>query len=200
MPSVTQAKGNPVPQNSRAIRASRSLLLVALVVVSNAVNVFLAHRVRALEQVISALKAEGQLQPGTVVLPFECVGLDGTKQRMEYEGGLPTILYVFSPHCGWCQKNRRNAKDLATQVKGRWNFVGISLSAEGLREFMAQDGFPYPVCAVSADTAKTYKLGGTPTTLLISPDRTVIKVIGGAYTGDTLKEIQAATGAAVTGI
>lgn len=80
---------------------------------------------------------------------------------------LPTVSYVFSPECGWCKKNLRSVAALAAQLQGKYHFLGVSLSADRLSEYVAQTGLNFPVYSEPTPaTVMAYKFGGTPQTLV----------------------------------
>jgi hypothetical protein len=69
------------------------------------------------------------LTPGTVVSDFEAYNPQGRIVRISYSGSSkPTILYILSPMCAWCDKNVESANSLARQVKERYRMIGIAIS------------------------------------------------------------------------
>ncbi len=66
------------------------------------------------------------------------------------------------------------------------------MSEKDLPDYITSKDFHFPVLTrLSLDTLKTYKLGGTPQTLVISSEGRVQKTWMGAYMGDTKKDIEA---------
>lgn len=88
----------------------------------------------------------------------------------------PTLLYVFSPSCGWCKKNEDNIKALASQTGNTIRIIGISLSPDGLDEYVANRFPPVKVIKPDVRTITAYKLSGTPETILVSSEGVVLRV------------------------
>jgi hypothetical protein len=61
-----------------------------------------------------------------------------------------------------------------------------------LTEYVAKNELKFPIYArLSPETLKTYKLGGTPQTIVVSPDGRVLKDWVGAYAGDQKSQVEA---------
>lgn len=163
-----------------------------LVAASVLTNVALSVKVTMLKGTISAIKERGQLNVGSLVPPIQAKSLDEIPVSITYNGtGLSTVLYVFSPSCGWCARNLANVKDLAQQVDGRFRFVALSLSDDKLREYVTDKQLNFNVYGgISSETRSAYKLGGTPETIVVSSDGRVQKVWYGAYVPDTAQDVE----------
>lgn len=190
------------------MRPSRKLLVgtVFLLTCSAVLNVIFARRLRALtvsyKTKLLAVKAEQSLTPGAVLLPIEAKQLDGRAAFIEYKSSeLPTILYVFTPPCGWCAKNVSNVKTLAERIKGRYRVIGLSLSATSLREYANKHGLQFPIYSdPSPQAVISYRLGGTPETLVISTEGKLMRDWKGAYIGLNKKEIEDYFGVELLGL
>jgi peroxiredoxin len=183
-------------QHTNASVTGRSIhivLIVGLLVVSTLINVLQARKINRLENAIVSLKSEGRLSEGSIVPRIEAKDLDGNALTLSYtEGQQPTVLYVFSPQCKWCERNLGSVKALAKIANGSYRFVTITLSEDNLREYIANKDFRFPVYTrLSVETLRAYKLGGTPQTLVISGDGRVQKNWMGAYMGETKTDIEA---------
>lgn len=163
-------------------RASE-IVLTALLLGSLTVTFFLSREVLRLRGVISHLKSEGRLAPGAEVPPLEGLDVDGQPIQVDYsESPQPTLLYVFSPDCGWCARNQESFKILVGAVKDSHRIVGVSTTPEGVKEYVEANGYEFPTVArLPRHTIDRYKLGGTPQTLLISSQGKVLKNWMGAY-------------------
>jgi hypothetical protein len=65
------------------------------------------------------------------------------------------------------------------------------LSREGLDDYLKTKLQGVPVYSnLESSTTEAYRFGGTPETILVANDGTVIKVWKGAYTGETLQDIE----------
>ena len=164
---------------------------VALVV-SVSINVLLAHRLSNLNYARSAKIADQQLRSGTTVPPITAKRLGGQQEVITYrETRQPTVLYVFTPPCAWCARNMDNLKALIDKESGPYRFIGLSLSEEGLAQYIAKNDLKLPIYSgLSSDTQKTYKLGGTPQTIVISPEGKVLQDWAGAYVGDQKSQVE----------
>lgn len=151
---------------------------------------------------IQTLKSEQRLVAGTFVPPIRATDPDGRGVTISYTGdGISTVLYVFAPDCGWCKRNIANVRAMAHNTPPRVRFIGLSLTGDGLREYLSQNDLGFPVCwGISDDVKAAYKIGGTPQTILISDQGRVLKNWMGAYSGELKKEIEAYLGVTLPGI
>lgn len=167
-------------------------ILTILAVTSVSINVRLAKKLREMKDVVAFLNKEDGLVTGTTVPAIRAKDINDNPASISFSGvSSPTILYVFSPSCGWCAGNLANAKHLARTVAGRFRFYGVSLSDERLRDYVAENGIDFPVYAgISEDTRASYKMGATPQTIVVSSDGKILKSWSGAYLPDTAREIE----------
>jgi peroxiredoxin len=177
--------------NRIRLRSEASVAMV-LLGISIAANAGLAYRVHALRGYVEALREGVTLRIGSRVSPISARDVNGVPNTLTYTGPLPTVLYVFKPECGWCQRNRGNFAALCSQVGGRYRVVALSLSnTEDLREFVAKSHMTAPVLwDLQPVTVTEYRLGGTPTTIVISTERIVLKRWVGAYSDTVGKEVE----------
>jgi protein-disulfide isomerase-like protein with CxxC motif len=124
----------------------------------------------------------------------DIIGLtpDGQGQTLHFrQATLPTVLYVFTPQCGWCKKNLPNLHALIDASGSRYLLVGISLTSQDLKEYLIKEKLSIPVYAdIKPDVRSAYQLGGTPETIVISRDNKVMRVWRGAYEGALKQEIE----------
>ena len=190
--------GEPSTRTVEAPRRSRRIVFIVTFValsVSVTLNVLLAHRVRSLTYARSASMAEYQLKVGTTVPPITAKRLDGDQDQdaISYRStNEATVLYVFTPSCVWCARNLDNLKALLDQKSSQYRVIGVSLSEQGLAEYLAKNELKLPVYSgLSPETLKTYKLGSTPQTIVISPEGKVLQDWVGAYVGDQKAQVEA---------
>jgi peroxiredoxin len=167
-------------------------LLIGLLIASTLINLFQARKISRLENTVVALKSEGKLAIGSSVPRIDASDPNGHSVSLSYGANEPpTVLYVFSPQCKWCERNLGSVKELAKAVSGKYRFATITLSEDNLQQYIATKDFQFPVYArLSVDTLRAYKLGGTPQTLVISNDGRVQGNWMGAFTGDTRTELE----------
>lgn len=185
MPDVTTA----VPAEHR----SRGWVIIPLLICSLAINVLLSRRISILTREAASLKSESGLNIGTKVPPIEGRLLNSTAKGIEFgRSTLPTVIYVFSPDCGWCMKNLGNLRALIAASGTRYTLVGLSLpSATSLSVYLQMAQLHFPVYTdVAESTIGAYRLGGTPETIVVSPQSKVLKVWIGAYQGAMLKDVE----------
>lgn len=189
---------NTVAPAKQASTTRTITFLAAMLVVSVALNVGLAYKVRgftsAQEAQLARLEAR-RLKAGTTVPPLSAKRVDHADNRTEtigYAGtDRPTVLYVLSPACGWCARNERSVQQLIAEKGNQYRFIGISLVEEGVAEYQAAHGLGVPLYAgISQETKDAYKMGGTPQTIVVSPDGVVIANWNGAYMGKQKEAIE----------
>lgn len=169
-----------------------------MLVVSVALNVGLAHKVREFNSAQASQLAKlevRQLKLGTTVPPISAKRVDHADAAIEtidYNStGRPTVLYVLSPTCGWCAKNESSIKQLIAEKGGEYRFIGISLNEEGAAEYDSAHGLGVPLyTGLSEDMKKAYKMGGTPQTIVVSPQGVVVANWNGAYLGKQKEAIE----------
>lgn len=166
---------------------------ILLLLASISLNIVLAHRVWSFTHLQSNRAAERLLKVGTAVPPIAAKRLDGQPGVISYQGaGQSTVLYIFTPPCSWCARNMENLKALLDKEKGQYRFIGLSLSEETLADYIAKNDLKFPVySSLSPETLKTYRLGSTPQTIVISPEGKVLQDWVGAYVGDQKSQVEA---------
>lgn len=142
------------------------------------------------------------LKAGTRLPPLEAFSLDGNRVVISCpQSKKGTVLYVFSPECRWCERNLTNILSLESQVGDQYEFFAISLSENGVREYVRNRGFPFTVLVRPTPASMSaYQLRSTPTTYLLSPDHVVVDGWVGAYTGTTQQAIERAFGVQLPGL
>jgi peroxiredoxin len=181
-------------QNITTVRWLRVTVIISLILLtcSTALNVLLAQKVRELNSVLMDIKLGGNLQEGADVPPIDSNRIDGKFVSVSYSDiNQPTILYIFTPQCVWCKRNLTNIKTLAGETHNNYRFIGLSLTREGLSEYLAKNDIKFTVYTdISPSVISTYKLGSTPQTIVVSPNGKVIKNWIGVYNGDVATEVE----------
>ena len=170
----------------RRVLVACTFLLFA---VSIAINVLQARRIQGLQDQMDLLRSRGALEAGKSVPTMDVSDATGRSMRLQF-GNEPTILYVFSPSCHWCQQNAAAIRALAAQVKGRYHLVGVSLSSAGLEEFEKSEEMQFPVFLPKPESIRAYHLGGTPETIVLGKSGVVINSWRGAYVGGVHDDIE----------
>ncbi len=116
----------------------------------------------------------------------------GRPRSIEYPAAFDTVLYAFSPDCGWCRKNESSVEALARALRGKFRFIGVSLDRRGLFDWMMLQQPEYDVLTDLPYRAfLAYRFESTPTTIVISREGIVKKIWHGTYRGATLKDVEA---------
>lgn len=172
--------------------------LLLLLVGSLSLNVYLGWKVKQ-----GGLKQDiAKLSPGMKVDPVTAVGLDGQPVTISYNStNKPTVFYVITPSCIWCRRNQANVDRIADMKATDFRFVGLSLAEPGLKEYVEEHHFKFPVYArLTAETIQSLGLGGTPQTIVVSPKGKILKVWTGAYVESLRSEVEAYFGTQLPGL
>jgi peroxiredoxin len=166
-----------------AFRGFETFFNVALIA-STALNLYQMRE-------INALRRAETLQVGTRIAPIAASDREGRSSRIELAGSRQTLLYVFSPHCGWCTRNQPNIKALTEKVKERYRVIFLSLTDRGLQEYLHTNPLVFEIYSKpSAEAVAAYKMEITPQTIVLSRDGRVERVWQGAYVGRQKEEIE----------
>jgi hypothetical protein len=166
-----------------------------LLVVSISLNLALAWKVHGLKV---ELARDQTIAEGTLVDGLQVKTPSGRLTELRFSSSdKPTVVYIFSPACPWCAVNRDKITTLAKAQAGRFHFIGISLTPEGLEAYLRTDPLPFDVYTDlrNSDVAK-FHLGTTPQTLVIGSNGRVVKSWLGAYIGSAEGEVKAFFGRA----
>jgi hypothetical protein len=160
-------------------------ILLVLLALSLSYNVYLASKGRS--------QNSGRPQPTVSVgtkVPALVAQSSGRPVRIGYSGTTPTVLYVFSPQCKWCEVNAPDALALASQQRASFRFVALSLTPDAAGMGRALTERFMVLSHPSPDTVVSYGLGATPETMVISPEGVLMKRWAGAYQGDVKREVE----------
>jgi peroxiredoxin len=148
-------------------------------------NVLQGRRIYLLQQEIEGVASQGELPTGTIVPQIDVKDLNGQTRQIIYQGK-PLVLYVFQPSCPWCIRNCEALKSLVEQVTARYDVIGLSLSQEGLAEFLAAHPMSIPVFAGISDASmRDYRIRTTPAVIVVGKDGRVLGSWRGAFVGPT---------------
>lgn len=177
------------------------LALTGSLLASLAVNAALSVAVLHLRTAARELNAGERLRVGTTLPEMSAFTVSGAPVTMNFRsGGLPTVLYVFSPTCRWCARNMPNLKALQKGAAGKYRLVGVSLSPVGLNEYSAAHGLEFPILTkVDPKFVSRCHLGGTPQTIVVSAASRVLQSWMGAYDDDTKAQVERALGVPLPG-
>lgn len=170
--------------------ATFALFLGSLLAVSN--YYFVRQNIRLREK----LKSYEALQVppiGVQLPPLHGKDINGHGTAVSYDktAGRETLLFVFSPLCGYCKKTWPAWTELAA---GCWDkrivYVNTAgaVTADYLRDFSV--GSALLVAQLDAQSRLDYRLNETPITVLVAPDGRAVRVWGGLIDESRLAELK----------
>lgn len=190
---------NSDSQGSR-VRGNRpDGFLLLLLIASLSLNVYLGW---SLKQRGSLPQNTPTLSLGTKVDQVTALGTDGKPFTISYnDTDKPTVFYVITPSCIWCKRNQANINKVADTKANDFRFIGLSLAEPGLKEYIEEHHFQFPVYhGMTAKTLQSLGLGSTPQTIVVSPEGKVLKVWTGAYDDKLKSEIEDYFGTQLPGL
>jgi len=121
------------------------------------------------------------LPEGVPIPPLRVTDAAQNSTYIQYSGPLPTVLYVFSPSCGWCLRNEANITTLASAKSKEYRFIGLSTTSTDLDKYVRDHKPPFPVYTnVPKMVASALGLTSTPQMLVVSQEGRLLKHWRGA--------------------
>ncbi|MFN7925724.1 MAG: TlpA disulfide reductase family protein [Bryobacteraceae bacterium] len=176
--------------------------VLAMLLCSLSMNAAMAWKLRHKDMDEAVRRDEGRLQEGSLLPALDLRDARGATAHIAVSGrSKPTVVYAFAPQCGWCVRNNANFNALASALAGRAEVVAVSLSPEGVEEYVAKHGIRVPVYrSPSRATSEAYRFGATPGMVVVSADGHVAKQWLGAWMNDKQKEIEDYFGVKLPGV
>jgi len=141
---------------------------------------------------------------GRKIAPLTGLSRSGTVKRLDW--GSPdsrtTVIYAFSPTCVWCARNLPNLKALLAIPRSRLRIVGLSLSGQGLEDYLEVNGLQFDEVLHGVNSIDLVQDGlvATPTTMVVSAQGVVRKYWRGAYLQRSQPEVEAFFGLKLPGL
>lgn len=168
-----------------------TLVLLAL---SALMNVAQASRLRA------AMAPKPSSLIGRSVRPLHAVDRDGQTAVIRFDRNVPTVLYFFSPTCGWCERNWDNVQRLAGQAEGRYRVVGVAAETT-LAEVIDRQHLAFEIYGgLSTETREALSFVGTPRTVVVSAQGLITHDWTGAFTGSVALAVEDVFGLSLPGL
>ncbi len=121
-------------------------LLLTLSLSANLYHYWIARNAGARLQRVTYTRHGYRVNPGERARPLTVKSTDGLQQLISMDGSeLPTVLYVFTPPCEWCERNLPNVAALAEGAAGRYRLIGLSLDRNKLNDYLAARSLTFPV-------------------------------------------------------
>jgi peroxiredoxin len=186
-----------VSRANRVWKFCESWLVVAAFAISLALNVYLEWRLRSPPNPTPEL-----VQVGRRITSLTVENPDGGHTAIDWASEKqPTLLYMFSPACGWCARNLPNIKSVAEALRGRYRVIGLAPSSAGLAKYIEVNGISFPVYANAREAnGSLLAVDGTPATLIISPNGVIKDRWQGAYIGRIQEQIEKTLGVRLPGL
>lgn len=132
------------------------------------------------------------LQVGQTVPSFSAQGLNGEPLSVNYGAGEPTrVLLFLSVNCKYCHEQFPMWREIIKRAD-RNHFVVLALVSKSenkdkLEEYLRSvDCAELPVVKLPDNVRNSYKLSGTPTTLVISSNGKVEQMWYGKWNSDVI--------------
>lgn len=171
----------------RLLRNVKSNAIVYALIVSLCMNIAYKQRLGAIEARLATAP-----QPGGVLQLQRLQTRDGRIIDLaDAASGVPTILYYFSPSCGWCERNWSSVSVLEKETRGRYRFIALAETSD-LRATRATHNLEFDVVGgLKASDRQALGFMGTPQTVVISPEGRVLRTWTGAYGARVREEVEA---------
>lgn len=126
---------------------------------------------------------------GTRIEALTLLDHSGQAQRIVLDRDRVTFVYVVSPSCRYCADNHQAILKVASNFPSV-RFVGISLTRNGLDEYIAHHPLPFAMYTASTDLGIPLQLlQATPKTIVLDRQGSIVKVWTGVYSRDKYQEI-----------
>jgi hypothetical protein len=179
---------------------SQGLFLPLLLTLSLALNVTFGWVIRGLRQDAVAVRAAG-FHAGDSVAAMPTI--EGTNAHASFNVQRPTLLYVFSPQCKWCDANYANMRAVYEAANSQYDFVGVTQNTTGLDEYLKRQPFPGRVIVADGSrlpAEQANDLGVTPQLLVVDQSGAIQRAWAGALFGAKLAEAEAFFKAKLPGV
>lgn len=135
--------------------------------------------------------AEGSqpIKVGAVAPIVKARNQSGAAATVDFRGR-QTLLYVITPSCGWCARNTANINALWKQRSADYQFVGLSLKADGLAEYLRINPLSFDVHVADQQTILDYGLGTTPALIVVNEAGVVKSKFNGAWGSSSLPAME----------
>lgn len=175
----------------RALNRSLLLLLILGLCIANGL---LIKQNRNLKVAIARMGESNELlKPGQSVKPLAASSLSGERRVVNYSDSIKTVLFVFSPQCGACERALPYWKEIrAACARDQYEVLGISLdNSPSAHAFLASNGLNVEALVnIDAETKEAYKLSLTPLTIVIDNNGKVERNWPGVFSKEAKLEVE----------
>ncbi len=125
-----------------------------------------------------------ELATGETIPTLSVKTVSGENASLSFQSSKKTVLYIFDPDCHWCARNLPNILFLAAQRSREFNFIGISSTSKGVKDYVDRTKLPFPIYVDSStDDLRKFDFSATPQTIVILRNARVVHNWVGAYSG-----------------
>jgi peroxiredoxin len=173
-------------------RPGRDVFVLGVLLASVIANVLLTWQLRSHTAHAKAQQDGALLKVGDHVPPLKLTGPSGDVQAVGFDqDSRPTVLYVFSKSCEWCNSNRNSIRELAKARDKQFRFVAVSRDDKAPVPITPDEDLGIATYVAPTDqTRHAFAMNAVPLTMVIGADGTVLKRWNGAYVGSLHNEIQ----------
>lgn len=173
-------------------RKKNDIFLLVLLIASLSLNIYLGWKVKRSSNAPSPSQNTVKLSPGMTVQPITAMNLAGKQETISYaEHSKPTVIYVFTPSCTWCDRNNENINAIVGLKRESFRFIGLSLADDGLSRYVESHHLTFPVYrSLTPESIEMLGLGSTPQTIVISPEGRIVKNWVGAFGGGLKPQVE----------
>lgn len=165
--------------------------LLILLAGSLSLNVYQGWKLKGKTASPPAPPETKKLSAGMSIPVLSVTNTAGAPDAISYSNAKPTVLYVFSPSCDWCQRNNANVNAIATLKDDSYRFVGLSLSDYQLLKYVETEHIAFPVYSgLAGELIERLGFSETPQLLVISSDGIVLKSWTGAFVKDVAQDVE----------
>jgi hypothetical protein len=178
----------------KSIFTLAALLLVMAALLSS--NLLLVKKNRALDRQLMR-KGQQYLGVGDHVPTLRGLGLDGEIKTVSYgQDDRATLVFVFSPSCGWCKINLPNWQAILGQAAGRYRIVALSTSRKGTAEYVSKHGLSQATVIVEPEPRDllAFRFHLTPQTILVDSSGAVRRNWLGAFASEERRDVESTLG------
>jgi hypothetical protein len=170
----------------------QTALLVLLLAGSSVVNVLQWQKTERLNKTFAQAEAISPLLPGDLVPAMSGVTNSGTTLEIVSDR-MPRdrVIYWISARCKWSTLNERSFRRLYDLKHNEFDFVAVSALPEALTEAQSLWTPPYRLVGPPpTELQQQARLQETPSTVVVGPDRKLLRVWKGAYIGKIKSEVE----------
>jgi peroxiredoxin len=171
-----------------ARRINADPFLLVLLALSLAANVWLGLKVR---RAAPAGPPEVRLHVGDTLPALEVLDAEGRPATLRADDDpRPTVFYLYSHTCGWCQRNQPAVTALAEQAGERFRLVGLCLGRP--EDCARREGDPpFPLYSgLKPRQIADLGLGSVPQTIVVSPGGQIAQIFRGAWVQSQRDDVQ----------